>query len=82
MVRRGREPARAAAAHAFGGGQTGHFEVDAVGDCPYTVNMAVSALTTPPTGTVYVDEPWLLMRWDSAHRLVYMRWASEASLTL
>jgi len=41
--------------------------------------MAGSVLTTPPTDRVYVDEPWLLMRWDSARRLVHSEWSAFAN---
>jgi hypothetical protein len=41
--------------------------------------MAGSVLTTTPTDRVYVDEPWLLMRWDSARRLVHSEWRAFAN---
>jgi hypothetical protein len=41
--------------------------------------MAASAHRTPPTDGVYVDEPWLLMRWDDAHRVVHSEWRAFAN---
>jgi hypothetical protein len=41
--------------------------------------MAGFVLTTAPTDRVYVDEPWLLMRWDSARRLVHSEWRAFAN---
>lgn len=36
-------------------------------------------LTITPTGDVYVDEPWLLMRWDSDHQCVFAEWKGFAT---
>jgi hypothetical protein len=32
-----------------------------------------------PSNGVYVDEPWLLMRWDAVHRLVHSEWRAFAN---
>jgi hypothetical protein len=32
-----------------------------------------------PTGEIYLDKPWLLMRWDSAHRCVVLEWRAFAT---
>jgi hypothetical protein len=32
-----------------------------------------------PTSDVYVDEPWLLMRWDSEHQCVFAEWRGFAT---
>lgn len=31
------------------------------------------------SGDVYVDEPWLLMRWDSDHQCVFAEWKAFAT---
>ena len=31
-------------------------------------------MTITPTRDVYLDEPWLLLRWDSEHRCVLAEW--------
>ena len=31
------------------------------------------------TEGVYIDEPWLLMRWDPAHRCVFAEWKAFAT---
>jgi hypothetical protein len=36
-------------------------------------------LTVIPTGDVYVDEPWLSMRWDSEHQCVFAEWKGFAT---
>lgn len=36
-------------------------------------------MTITPTGDVYVDEPWLLMRWDSDHECVFAEWKGFAT---
>jgi hypothetical protein len=41
--------------------------------------MAASALTIKPIGNVYVDQPWLLMRWDSIHQHVHSEWMAFAN---
>lgn len=32
-----------------------------------------------PSDDVYVDEPWLLMRWDSEHTCVFAEWKAFAT---
>ena len=44
-----------------------------------TPNVASSALGIPPPGDVYVDEPWLLMRWDDVHQVVHSEWRAFAN---
>jgi hypothetical protein len=41
--------------------------------------MATSTQTVTPSQDVYVDEPWLLMRWDRVHRLVHSEWRAFAN---
>jgi hypothetical protein len=41
--------------------------------------MASAAVTIPPTDGIYVDEPWLLMRWDAVHQLVHSEWRAFAN---
>jgi hypothetical protein len=41
--------------------------------------MATPALTVPPGDGVYVDEPWLLMRWDPVRQLVHSEWRAFAN---
>jgi hypothetical protein len=41
--------------------------------------MASHAVTTPPSDGVYVDQPWLLMRWDAIHQLVHSEWRAFAN---
>lgn len=36
--------------------------------------MAASARTKTPPADVFVDEPWLFMSWDRAHRCVFADW--------
>jgi hypothetical protein len=38
-------------------------------------------VSPPPTDDVYVDEPWLLMRWDSEHNCVFAEWKAFATST-
>lgn len=45
----------------------------------YNSRMASSALTTPPIDGVYVDEPWLFMRWDEVHQIVHSEWRGFAN---
>ena len=33
----------------------------------------------PPNRGVYVDQPWLLMRWDAVHRIVHSEWRAFAN---
>jgi hypothetical protein len=54
------------------GGKTGHFEVGAESGCAYTSTI------TPTTG-VYVDEPYLSIRWDSVHQHVLSEWRAFAN---
>lgn len=37
------------------------------------------ALNTPPVDGVYVDQPWVLMRWDDVHQLVHSEWKAFAN---
>lgn len=32
-----------------------------------------------PTGEIYIDKPWMLMRWDGAHRCVVAEWKAFAT---
>jgi hypothetical protein len=41
--------------------------------------MASAAVTIPPRDGIYVDEPWLLMRWDAVHQLVHSEWRAFAN---
>jgi hypothetical protein len=41
--------------------------------------MAPSALNITPADDVYVDQPWLLMRWDEKHQLVHSEWRAFAN---
>src|ERR1700738_4861124 len=41
--------------------------------------MASPAVTIPPGDGVYVDQPWLLMRWDAIHQLVHSEWRAFAN---
>jgi hypothetical protein len=34
-----------------------------------------------PTDDIYIDEPWLLMRWDSEHNCVFAEWKAFATST-
>lgn len=36
-------------------------------------------VTVPPRDGVYVDQPWLLMRWDAVHQLVHSEWRAFAN---
>lgn len=36
-------------------------------------------MTSIGTPDVYVDEPWMLMRWDSEHRCVFAEWRAFAT---
>lgn len=54
------------------GVQTGDLDVDAAGGSPYT-------LTVIPAGDVYVDEPYLTIRWDSVHHHVHSEWKAFAN---
>jgi hypothetical protein len=37
------------------------------------------AITQPVDGDVYVDEPWLLMRWDRVRRCIHSEWKGFAN---
>jgi hypothetical protein len=41
--------------------------------------MAFPGLAGPPIDGVYVDQPWLLMRWDKAHQIVHSEWRAFAN---
>jgi len=41
--------------------------------------MASRAHTSPPIDGIYVDQPWLLMRWDQAHAVVHSEWRAFAN---
>jgi hypothetical protein len=41
--------------------------------CTFSIGM------TSPTDDVYLDEPWLLMRWDGEHRCVFAEWKAFAT---
>ena len=41
--------------------------------------MASPAVTFPPNDGVYVDQPWLLMRWDPIHQIVQSEWRAFAN---
>jgi hypothetical protein len=32
-----------------------------------------------PTDDIYVDEPWLLLRWDRDHQCVFAEWKAFAT---
>jgi hypothetical protein len=37
------------------------------------------AVSKPVDNDVYVDEPWLLMRWDRVHRCIHSEWKGFAN---
>lgn len=39
----------------------------------------VVVVDVPPKGDVYVNEPWLSIRWDSVHRHVHSEWSAFAT---
>ena len=41
--------------------------------------MAASTSTTTPTGDLYVNQPYLMMRWDSDYRCVFAEWKAFAT---
>ena len=47
--------------------------------CVTTHNVGSLALDTPPTDGIYVDQPWVLMRWDEVHQLVHSEWKAFAN---
>lgn len=61
------------------GPPTGHLKEDIEGGCTYTSKLEVFTLATIPTDDVYIDEPWLLMRWDRAGRHVHSEWRGFAN---
>ena len=48
-------------------------------DCAHTLTMAASARTKILPADVFVDEPWLFMGWDRAHRCVFSGWKGFAT---
>jgi hypothetical protein len=36
-------------------------------------------VSSSPTNDVYIDEPWLLLRWNSEHRCVFAEWKAFAT---
>ena len=59
-------------AHGFGGGGTGQIAVATHGGNAYT-------LSIKPTNGLYVDEPYLSIRWDGVHHHVYSEWHAFAN---
>jgi hypothetical protein len=47
--------------------------------CITTDNVGHPALGTPPVDGIYVDEPWVLMRWDGVHQIVHSEWKAFAN---
>lgn len=47
--------------------------------CITTDNVGDPALSTPPVDGIYVDEPWVLMRWDGVHHIVHSEWKAFAN---
>lgn len=45
----------------------------------YTFTVEAPKLATTPTNDVYVDEPWLLLRWDSDGQYVHSEWRGFAN---
>lgn len=43
--------------------------------------MASAAVTVPPSDGIYVDQPWLFMRWDPDHKVVHSEWRAFANST-
>lgn len=43
------------------------------------VQMASAAVTLPPSDGVYVNQPWLLMRWDAVDQIVHSEWRAFAN---
>ena len=37
------------------------------------------ALSTPPVDGAYVDEPWVVIRWDGVHQIVHSEWKAFAN---
>ena len=61
------------------GGQAPLFEVDQRTGSVYTFIMATSTLSTSPPGRVYVNEPWLSIRWDGVNQHVLSEWKAFAN---
>ncbi|MHB8613888.1 MAG: hypothetical protein ACYDAL_15920 [Candidatus Dormibacteraceae bacterium] len=59
-------------AHGFGGAETVPFGVGAAQGAAYK-------LVIKPADGVYVDEPYLSIRWDGLHHHVYSEWRAFAS---
>jgi hypothetical protein len=68
------EPNYRITAHVFGGGWAVHFAV------AIHAGGAYSLIIKPPTD-VYVDETYLLIRWDRVHRHVLSEWRAFANST-
>ncbi|MEP6752697.1 MAG: hypothetical protein ABI959_08115 [Candidatus Dormiibacterota bacterium] len=49
------------------------------GVCGTTIGMASRTQASPPIDGIYVDQPWLLMRWDKAHAAVHSEWLGFAN---
>ncbi len=48
--------------------------------CRYTLTMVSPVMPSgPPDRGVYVDQPWVLMRWDAVHRIVHSEWRAFAN---
>jgi hypothetical protein len=39
----------------------------------------VGTVGAPPVGDLYLDEPWVTIRWDEAHRCVHSEWKAFAN---
>ncbi len=63
----------------LGGRHATHVHGDGVSSWSYIYTMASPALRGPPRDGVYVDQPWLLMRWDAAHHIVHSEWRAFAN---
>ena len=49
--------------------------------CGTTDTVGYSALNRQPVDGVYVDEPWVLIRWDEVHQIVHSEWKAFANST-
>jgi hypothetical protein len=67
-----RGPLQSTAAHAFEGAWAGCFDVAGGLGNAYT-------LLIKPADDVYVDEPYLSIRWDRVHRHVFSEWRAFAN---
>jgi hypothetical protein len=61
------------------GTPTAEVDGDTVTEVRYNLRMTSLAQTIPPVDGVYVDQPWLLMRWDDAHKVVHSEWRAFAN---